>query len=216
MTDGPYPANGGAQLFTGPGTNGPLIPAGTANGPVGTTTTTTTTPPAAPTPCKCVLLTARIVPGTVKLVDPGARSMRLEFGVHWVLNCSKGADTEQIGKVEIPACSGKLVMFAPSRKGKSLADTRTTGYLNHFVDSEGRTRGNVEVKCVGHCAKVTEGTAHFRLDGGNMGHALRAKVKSLPITIHRYCRGRAPLADIKLSIAFDGLGLLDLEDSDLR
>ena len=82
MTDAPYPPNGGAQLFTGPGTNGPLIPAGTATGP-----------PAAPRlpPCICRSLEVGIVPYSLKLVDPNGPDLRMHFQLHWSLNCSEGS-----------------------------------------------------------------------------------------------------------------------------
>src|SRR3954466_13805111 len=74
MTDAPYPPNGGADLFTGPGTNGPLNPAGRATGP-----------PAPPeVPCRCLSLTAKIPAASLKL-EAGVGNEKGDITIHFAV-----------------------------------------------------------------------------------------------------------------------------------
>ena len=75
-------------------------------------------PPPLPPKCKCLLLTARVVPSSLKLVvghdeDNGRKYDNEEraftFTVHWVMNCSKGNG----------GCNGRLPVQQPAR-GKFL------------------------------------------------------------------------------------------------
>jgi hypothetical protein len=91
-TDGPYPPNGGAHLFTGP-FGGPFSPAGNATGPE----------PA--TPCTCLSLGARIIPASIALTPGPAKadhgpSLALDFTVNWALRCSGGTGSGCKGTVK--------------------------------------------------------------------------------------------------------------------
>lgn len=80
MTDRPYPANGGADIFESQFFNSPLMPAGKATGP------------AASGPCKCLRFEAKILPKTVALVNPGDQTgMLMLMTFSWEMACSAGS-----------------------------------------------------------------------------------------------------------------------------
>lgn len=79
-TDGPYPANGGADIFESQFFNSPLTPAGRATGP------------AAAGPCKCLRFEAKILPKTVALINPGDETgMLMEMTFAWEMACNTGS-----------------------------------------------------------------------------------------------------------------------------
>jgi len=196
MTDHDYPVEGGAQLFTGDATDGPLNPAGTATGPEAPPL------PKPEQPCRCRSLTARIV--SPSLGHPNGRGLDMYFGLHWTLGCTPGAG----------GCEGKLTILAPHQKPNPR--TKEKGYVSHFkVGPLGNKRlvDSVGVACPGACANTTAGTYHLRLDSFDLGVHERA-LESIPIVVQRSCQGKA-LPPIRLTIAFDDDGRIDLPKSRL-
>ena len=191
-TDGPYPPNGGAQLFTGAIFSGPYSPAGTATGPE-------PPPPPPAQPCKCASLIARIVPASVKLEHPTKPVMTLHFTVHWLLSCSKGTG----------GCTGAVDLIAPL-KAKN-PKTGDEGYDSKFVVG-GRDRVLVEIRCQGACAKVIDGGKAVTLSAKSGLGPLDRAFESIPIKIERFCQRTLVT---KLSIAFDRNGDVNLSRSKL-
>jgi hypothetical protein len=153
-------------------------------------------PPAAPPPpgprkpCKCILLTARIVPSSFQVETYGNKGeVRLDFNIHWTLNCLKGFG---------PRCRGTLAMNAP-RIGHSLL----------FINGLPR----VTVRCNGRCSGLSDGTFEAHLHGFKSRDDL-AELR-VPVVLRRTCQGKK-LAPVRLSLAFDRLGRPDREKSKLR
>jgi hypothetical protein len=195
MTDRAYPASGGAQLFWGETTNGPLVAAGKATGP----STPSTSPPAGDIvdPCTCTSLTAKIVPGSLKVRYPTTGAfkdlMALSLQLRWTMTCDKGDGD----------CSAKL----------AVRDPRGATYTARWA-KPAAPRGTVE--CEGDCAETTTGTRTLVLVGDNLEPHDLAGLGRLPVVIDRTCEGRRkPLAPIRLSIAFKRNGSIDLANSKL-
>jgi hypothetical protein len=190
MTKEPYRAGAGAQLLNGNLINSPPAFAGTATGP----------PPAPPPPpkpktCKCTSLTARIVPQSLRQKHPLSGNLALSFDVQWTIKCTKGSG----------GCTGGLTVVAPQQK----ANTRTgdPGYTTRLQGAAATT-----FTCTGKCGKSTDSKDRntLRSTKGLLPDA-RA-LESIPIVISRACRGQPP---VRLSIAFDRDGRVDLKESKL-
>jgi hypothetical protein len=151
-------------------------------------------PPPQEKPCRCLLLTARILPDSVT-VEPLHEEapknifaedipVKLVFTIHWILNCSQGTSGE---------CKGHLVTRIPDWAG---------GYGSfHFTS------------CTAPCAELRDGTSVVTTT-----HLTRAKLaehKLLRVTVERTCQEKK-VAPIHLWIAFDKVGRPALAKSKLR
>lgn len=152
-------------------------------------------PPAAPPPgprkpCKCILLTARIVPSSFQVKTYGIGGVvRVDLNIHWTLNCLKGFG---------PRCRGTLAMDAPRIGDHSLS----------FIDGP-----RVTVRCNGRCSGLSEGTFEADLYGFRNRDDLAGL--RVPVVLRRTCQGKK-FAPVRLSLAFDRLERPDREKSKLR
>jgi hypothetical protein len=181
-TDKQYPDGAGGYLIL--------------QGAAGSTGTAPVTGPGASTPsgpCKCLGLTARILPSSIKFTNPGeSAGMHLEFTVFWTLSCLTGSG----------GCQGTLDFVAP--QGKT--------YKSAFK------KPGAHIVCTGQCAQVTTGTQQLILIGNRgLGGDRRGKtVPSIPIRIKRTCQGAA-VRPLMLSLVFDKkTALVDKQKSKLR
>jgi hypothetical protein len=156
-------------------------------------------PPTRPKSCKCILLTARIVPSSLDLYKPTTPQMALSFDVHWVMTCLKTKGAK--------GCSGTLHFPAPHGKA----------YETTF--SEDAPNPSLTVDCKGKCGKAKDGSQGVTIDSlagkGDLGPSQRARLGRLPIVIERVCN-RKVLAPIKLWVAFDSAGNIDVAKSKLQ
>jgi hypothetical protein len=187
------------------------------NGPVAESFDVTQAPPPAPPPppppvqppCKCTRLTTRIVPSSVKLSRlVSGRGFLLDFTLHWQMTCvNKGS-----------GCTGQIEFIPPS--GKLGVKVYHSSYDRELVPGD-----EYYVRCPGDCAGVSDGGKSMALavfvgKGGKLGPADWSS-ESIPIKIQPYCitgwgRAGKKLPTVKLRIAFDDAGRIDLKDSKLR
>lgn len=175
-------------------------------GPTATPPPPPPTPPPPPAkPCKCVQLTARILPSSLKLVS--LKKSLITFVVHWVLTCSKGSGA---------SCRGKLdfidqVVKTPDGHRYEIGVDGAPG-LPYPLDLP-------EVRCQSVCGGQQDGTS-ARPDEklhilGGFDTRVRENLKGFPVVIAGRCQARR-LAPIKLWIAFDIIGDIDLAKSKLQ
>jgi hypothetical protein len=147
----------------------------------------------APRLCKCVLLTARIVPKTIAFVNPGELGgMHLEFTIFWTMNCLPGAG----------GCKGTLDLVPPVGPG----------YSSYF-----KKPGGARINCKNNCDGLTQGTKDFVLVGNRglggdrrgvkpvpakAGKRAKPGVESITILVKRTCQGKRT-APTKLVLVFD-------------
>jgi hypothetical protein len=165
--------------------------------------------PAHGTTCRCALMTGRILPAATKeLPLRKHETLRLQLAFHWVLNCTGGKG----------GCAASLGLdrlhHAPN------AAQHDPGYITQIEIMSGKgqksERGDVHFLCRGKCAKLTEGTFEIELSSYSRGlDALNRSGDSLPIVLSRSCQGHR-LKPLRLSVAFDSAGKLDLAHSKLR
>jgi hypothetical protein len=158
-------------------------------------------PPPSPPPakrCKCILLTVRILPKSLHLVEVKPDGVSIAFDVHWVMTCLKTPGSKP--------CAGSLVLVAP----------RGPSYATSFNEDEPVLTQHVT--CKGACGQANDGSAVAILDSlpaKGLGPKERAKLGRIPIVVRRTCNSKT-LAPIKLSIAFGKRGKIDLKKSKLR
>jgi hypothetical protein len=149
-----------------------------------------TPPPPPPSTCKCILLTARILPSSLKIKDIHRDYAQLHLDVHWLLNCSKGRG----------GCHGTLTVNAPP-----------AGYGEWHVLPNGNE--DVAVGCPGQCGRLRERTK--RITMFTVLDPVQRRGMRMPIKIERTCQGRK-ISPITLWIAFKQNGDVDLSRSKLR
>jgi hypothetical protein len=168
----------------------------------------TFTPVAPPPACKCMSLTARILPGTLKFY--GHRydyPLYLSFALHWTMSCRKGDG----------GCNGMLELVAPEEKANPK--TGDKGYSSDFCiracfGPEDHL-ATITLHCRGACATTSEGAAGFTLHSSHGLGPLLREFESIPIVIRRTCQGKK-VPPIRLSIAFGRGGAVDLAKSKLH
>ena len=177
-------------------------------GPAGSCDALNAAPPPPPPPppkCKCLLLTARIVPSSLSMEVVQYESLGKKydstsriftFTVHWVLNCSKGAG----------GCNGHLSAKEPGRGKVDVhwyrPDTKTPPKQYDIVPIED---GGVKLRLWGHPGRGGE-TSELNEDWKN------ARFKFL---IKRTCQ-KQKLKSVVIWIALDKTGKkLDLKRSKL-
>jgi hypothetical protein len=169
-------------------------------------------PPPQPPPCKCLLMTARIVPSSLKLKvgyveHNGKRSdapdRYFTFTIHWVLNCSKGSG----------GCNGRLAVVAP--------DTPKLGFYWSRAKYPDRDPQVFSIACKGACAALSDGGAKLQLAGHPHGGGTYEKLNKdweharFKFLIKRICQGKK-IQPVTIVIALDETGKkIDLKKSKL-
>ena len=175
-------------------------------GPAGSCNPQPTSPPPPPPPppsCKCALLTARVVPSSLKVVAQHLESesgktytnyvRHIKFTVHWVLNCSRGSG----------GCSGRLAVQEPE-EGKF----RFQWLRKKEVPRDPQV---FAIDCKSRCGGIEDGGTALDLYGSPTGGGTfselakkweHAKFKFL---IKRICQGKK-LRPVTIVIALDGTG----------
>jgi len=153
-------------------------------------------PPAPPEkPCKCLLLTARILPDSIEIKPVSVESSKnvfaedvpveLEFTLHWILNCS-------------PGDSGKCQAYLRAEPP-------------HWAGSYDRSH---LFYCKSPCAELRDGAENVVFKH-HLTRAELAEHKQFAITVVRSCQFKS-VQPIHLSIAFDKVGRPVLAKSKLR
>jgi hypothetical protein len=148
-------------------------------------------PPSPPKLCKCIQLTARILPSSLGLEPEGRKT--IGFTVHWLMTCLKGA-----GKT----CRGTLTL--------DPSEVETPDGAKHKIS----VLGTGKVRCEGSCGGLVEGTKSFIIKA-DLKRKARYAVRRIPVVIERSCQGRKR-NPVKLWIAFDKTGDIDKAKSKLR
>jgi hypothetical protein len=161
-------------------------------------------PPPPPPKCKCLLLTARVVPSSLRLEighheSSGKKYPTADriftFTVHWVLNCSKGSG----------GCNGHLSVKEPARGKLDIHWYRPN------AKEPLKQYDIVPIECAGRCGEAQDGGMKLRLwgrpsRGGEYSELARdwenARFKFL---IKRTCQGRK-LKSVPIWIALDETG----------
>jgi hypothetical protein len=169
-------------------------------------------PPPPPPKCKCLLLTARVVPSSLKLEafqnysqgfgkwDSGRRDFT--FTVHWVLNCATGKG----------GCNGHLSVKEPAS-----TDRRSF----HWEKTPPRDPDIIPVSCPGACGKLRDGGQTMTLVGFERqahpnDHADLWKSAGFKFLIKRTCQKRK-LSSVTIWIMLDKAGTkIDFKKSKLR
>lgn len=189
MTNVPYPAGAGAQLYVSQFFNSAKTPAGEATGP----------PPLPP--CKCKSLTARLAARSLDVDTDRDGDVKLRMRAHWALTCSSGGG----------GCDAELRMQAPQQR--TNARTGDRGYSTWWETAGFHAGRSWPISCRGECAKKVTDFEDLTLGAEGLATAERAS-ESIPIVIRRKCQGKA-LPPVRLSIAFDRNGKVDLKKSKL-
>ena len=172
----------------------------TGDGPDGECERGPTSPPPPPPPppsrpCKCTLLTARLLPASlnIRAISPRTDDSLMTWRLHWVLGCSKG----------VGGCNAKLELSLPPAGH---------GYGHWEFDDGGPDERTFA--CKGKCRQVTDGTIQL-VDARTDLDAVQRRGLRVPIVIERTCQGKKTLP-VKLWIAFKQNGDVDLKRSKLR
>ncbi len=152
-----------------------------------------------PKPCKCIQLTARIVPDSltanlvaVHVLTASKEELEITFTVHWVMTCLNGA---------VAACRGSLTVDKPP------AIESNGDQFGVFID------GDRSFKCKGGCGGLQDGA--FKVTLATEADRTEVAGHRIPVVIRRTCQARR-LSPIRLSIAFDKKGRPDRTKSKLR
>lgn len=142
-------------------------------------------------PCRCISLTGRIVPKTIKLTNPGERGgLHMEFSVSWFMNCTTGTG----------GCNGKFELLPPQPALKLGARLKPI---------------NGRINCSADCGNQAAGVMHFTLIAGPALGNPRRDGKGYTLTMKRTCQGVQTTSQ-KFRLVFNKIGLVDKKKSKLK